>query len=287
MQYIGRFAPSPTGPLHFGSLVAAVASYCDAKAKQGQWLLRIENVDTTREVKGAAQGMIECLEAYGFEWDGDILFQNQRSAIYQDYLDKLIDLGLAYPCQCTRKAIADMNPDIGLEGYLYPGTCRHNKPAHGDSHAWRMPVGDQTVAFHDRTVGLMTHNMARDIGDFILKRADGIYSYHLAVAADDALQGVTHIVRGEDLLHSTSRQLLIQQALDLPTPRYKHIPVVKNDDGEKLSKQTLATAIDPSDAVTNLYQAFDFLHLNPAPALLKASLPEVWQWGIHHWPTDT
>lgn len=283
MQYIGRFAPSPTGPLHFGSLVAAVASYCDAKAHQGKWLLRVENVDTTRELKGATQNIIDCLTAYGFIWDDDIMLQDQRSDIYQTYLDRLIAQQMAYVCNCTRKTIAQTHAETGLEGYIYPRTCLNNPPKVNTHSAWRMHVGNMHIAFDDRCVGTVAHNMAHDIGDFILKRADGIYSYHLAVAVDDALQGVTHVVRGEDLLHSTSRQLLIQEALGFNTPLYMHIPVVKNDAGEKLSKQTLAQAILPDDASNNLYQALSFLNLNPPEKLKTSAIPALWEWAFTHW----
>lgn len=286
MSYIGRFAPSPTGSLHFGSLVAAVASYCDAKAHQGQWLLRIENVDTSREVEGAAIRIVDCLEAYGFEWNGEVIMQAQRSEIYQHYLTQLTDKGLAYPCNCSRKDIASNHKATGIEGYIYAGTCLTNPPKESQACAWRMPVNNKEIAFSDRMIGTITHDMPNDIGDFVLKRADGVFSYHLAVVVDDALQGVTHIVRGEDLLHSTSRQLFIQQALGLSTPRFMHIPIVKNDKGEKLSKQTLAEALQPAEAIPNLYKAFRFLNLNPPSSLLGASLEEVWQWGIANWATE-
>lgn len=283
MAYIGRFAPSPTGPLHFGSLVAAVASYCDAKSHQGKWLVRIENVDTTREVKGAKQNIIDCLEAYGFKWDGEIIMQNQRTDIYQQHLSTLIQNKFAYPCICTRKAIANNHKTMGIEGYIYPRTCYNHQPDTKETCTWRMHVGNSRLSFTDRIAGTVTHNMPTDIGDFVLKRTDGIFSYHLAVAVDDALQGVTHIVRGADLLHSTSRQIIIQQSLEFPTPQYMHIPVVKNDNGEKLSKQTQANAIQPSKASVNLYKAFCFLNLNPPVHLQQAPIPSLWEWAIACW----
>lgn len=283
MTYIGRFAPSPTGPLHFGSLVAAVASYCDAKANQGKWLLRIENVDTTREVNGAAQAIRTCLTAHGFQWDDEVIVQSERSQIYQKYLSQLIDNKIAYPCVCTRKQIEEDHHAIGIEGYIYPRTCFLNPPNTDSAHTWRMHVGHQQLSFQDRLANTVTHDMANDIGDFILKRADGIYSYHLATAIDDALQGVTHVVRGEDLLHSTSRQLIILKALNMPAPQYMHIPVVKNADGEKLSKQTKAKALQPIEAVSNLFQAFDFLELNPPQSLKNASISAIWEWALLNW----
>jgi len=287
MAYIGRFAPSPTGPLHFGSLVAAVASYCDAKANQGKWLLRIENVDTTREVAGATEQIIDCLKAYGFAWDDEVLIQNERSDIYQSYLDQLIEQQLAYRCNCTRKAIAEQNPPMGLEGYIYPRTCFKQSLNARQPTAWRMHVGDKKISFQDRCVGIIEHDMASEIGDFVLKRADGIYSYHLAVAVDDALQGVTHVVRGEDLLHSTSRQIMLQEALNLPTPEYMHIPIVKNAEGEKLSKQTLAPAIDEDNVIDNLFQAFKFLQLNPPSHLRTATINQLWDWAFTNWQHAT
>lgn len=283
MTYIGRFAPSPTGPLHFGSLVAAVASYCDAKAHDGKWLLRIENVDTTRAVNHASEQIIDTLQHYGFVWDGEITYQDQRTALYEQYFYQLQQKSLIYPCSCTRKAIADNAVHSGIEGLIYPRTCYPDKAEVQNNLAWRMHVANQSINFEDRIAGTHTHAMSTDIGDFVIKRADGLFAYHLAVVADDAEQGVTHVVRGEDLLHSTSRQILLQQALNLPTPRYMHTALVTNTNGEKLSKQTFAPAISNIEVATTLFNALSFLNLDPPQKLLRASVNEVWQWAIKQW----
>lgn len=284
---VGRFAPSPTGPLHFGSLVAAVASYCDAKAQGGKWLVRMEDVDTTREVQGAAQHILATLEAYGFAWDGEVLFQSQRGDIYQDYLNQLIAQSDVYPCTCSRKEIADSSTSIGIEGAIYPSTCREQLSHPDRTVAWRIKVDEQTIQFNDRALGHMQHHLAQDIGDFVLKRADGLFTYQLAVVVDDAEQGVTDVVRGADLLNSTTRQIYLQQKLGLLTPRYLHIPVVTNAAGEKLSKQTLAEAISQENISETLFQALSFLNTfftQPTPAELRHSpLPSIWQWAISHW----
>lgn len=284
---VGRFAPSPTGPLHLGSLVAAVASYCDTKAQGGKWLVRMEDVDTTREVQGAAQHILGTLEAYGFAWDGEVLFQSQRGDIYQDHLNQLITQNDVYPCTCSRKEIADSSILQGIEGAIYPGTCREQLSHRDRTPAWRIKVDDLTIQFNDRALGHMQHHLARDIGDFVLKRADGLFTYQLAVVVDDQLQGVTDVVRGADLLNSTTRQIYLQQTLGFNTPRYLHIPVVTNGAGEKLSKQTLAEAISQEKTSETLFQALSFLNaffIQPIPATLQYShLPDIWQWAIAHW----
>lgn len=279
---VGRFAPSPTGPLHFGSLVAAVASYCDAKHHGGQWLLRIEDVDLTRRVPGASEDIIHTLQHYGFIWEGDIITQSQRDTAYQTALDTLIAQGLAYPCTCSRKEIADSNPLQGVEGAIYTGHCRIHATKPGVPAAWRMQTHHETIAFNDRIQGKVSHQMDADIGDFVLKRADGLFSYQLAVVVDDAAQGVTHVVRGLDLLHSTTRQICLQRALGYTTPIYAHIPLVTNAQGQKLSKQTLATALPTDNIIPTLQHAFAFLQKHP-PATALRRLPDFWQWAIEHW----
>jgi len=281
--YVGRFAPSPTGPLHFGSLVAAVASYCDAKSHDGQWLVRIEDVDTTRTVPGVAQHILHTLAAYGFAWDDEVVHQSERTALYQDHLDQLIQAQLAYPCTCSRKEIADSSTSIGIEGAIYPGTCLHHTPKPHIPCAWRMRVPADSIEFFDLAVGHIAHNMARDFGDFVLKRADGLFAYQLAVVVDDHLQGVTHVVRGADLLNSTTRQIYLQQRLGFDTPRYLHIPVVTNAAGEKLSKQTLATPLQVENANFALFEALSFLGLHPPNPIKNATLETVWRWAITHW----
>lgn len=283
MAYIGRFAPSPTGPLHFGSLVAAVASYCDAKANHGQWLLRIENIDTTREVKGATDQIIQTLEAYGFAWDGDIIYQDKRSALYEHYLMQLIAIDMTYPCTCTRKEIADSANSVGIEGVIYPGTCLHQPIKPNAPQAWRVKTQASKISFNDRLIGKVSHQMQLDIGDFVIKRADGLFAYQLAVVADDAEQNVTHIVRGADLLNSTTRQIYLQQLLKLPAPSYMHIPIVVNAQGEKLSKQTLATPIESKNAKQRIMQALQFLGQSPDLDLSNGSLDDIWTWAFQHW----
>jgi glutamyl-Q tRNA(Asp) synthetase len=282
-KYVGRFAPSPTGALHFGSLVAAVASYCDAKVHNGRWLLRIEDVDTTRTVKGAAQAILAVLDAYGFAWDEQVVYQSQRSANYQRFLDQLIAQGLAYPCTCSRKEIADSSTRTGIDGKIYPGTCRIGCANAERPQAWRIRTEDVNIGFHDRALGYCEHAMAREIGDFVLKRADGLFAYQLAVVVDDFEQGVTDVVRGADLLNSTTRQIYLQQTLGLPTPRYLHIPVVTNAAGEKLSKQTLAQPLRLDAAKIELFNALSFLGLQPPSLIKNATLDEMWRWAFEHW----
>ncbi len=299
MQYIGRFAPSPTGPLHFGSLVAAVASYCDAKYNQGKWLMRMEDVDKPREMAGAAEDILRTLEAFGFEWDGDdfgskILYQSQRDAIYAEAFDTLQKQNLIYPCTCTRKEIADSSNAQGIDGLIYPRTCHPKTGLKWHSlrpnihAAYRAVVLDKNISFTDIIQGEITQNLARDIGDFIIKRKDGLYAYQLAVVVDDAAQGVTHIVRGADLLDSTPRQIYLQQLLNFTTHDFKkisyaHIPVVVNAGGEKLSKQTLAQAITPETAPTLVFEALCFLGQTPPAEIKNATLNEVWHWAITNW----
>ena len=258
MSYVGRFAPSPTGPLHFGSLVAAVASWLDARAANGRWLLRIEDVDTTRTVPGAADQIMRTLEALGLTWDGEVAWQSRRTDRYEHALLRLRANGETYRCRCTRREIADSGL-VGLEGAIYPGTCRRLGIAPQPGMAERMVASEQAVAFVDRTLGTVSQNVAAEIGDFVVKRRDGLHAYQLAVVVDDAEQGVTDVVRGADLLWSTPRQILLQRALGYSTPRYRHFPVVTNAAGEKLSKQTGAPAIDPAEGPELLRRALAFL----------------------------
>jgi glutamyl-Q tRNA(Asp) synthetase len=262
VTYVGRFAPSPTGPLHFGSLVAAVASWIDARAAQGRWLVRIEDVDTTRTVPGAADEILRTLEVLGLAWDGEVVRQSRRTHLYERALERLRAGGHTYRCRCTRREIADSGL-VGLEGAIYPGTCRHLGIPPQAGVAERMTVGNEPVAFIDRQLGALSQDVARDIGDFVVKRRDGLHAYQLAVVVDDAEQGVTDVVRGADLLWSTPRQILLQRALGYPTPRYLHFPVVTNSQGEKLSKQTGAPAIDPATGPALLRQALRFLGQTP------------------------
>lgn len=282
--YCGRFAPSPTGPLHFGSLVAALGSYLDAKANGGRWLLRMENLDTPRNVPGAADEILRALESFGFAWDGEVLWQSQRLEAYRGALETLKTQGFAYACACSRKEVADSATGMAVDGgHVYPGRCRSGLPAGQSARAWRLRVDDGVTAFEDRLLGQLEQVLERDVGDFVLLRADGVFAYQLAVVIDDAFQGVTHVVRGADLLDSTPRQLWLQQCMRLPVVSYAHLPVATNTAGEKLSKQTLAPAVNPRFAAQQLRIALSFLGQSPPPELDAASPSEVLAWGCAHW----
>ena len=266
MSYRGRFAPSPTGPLHFGSLVSALASWLDARVHDGAWLVRIEDIDGPRTVPGAAEDILATLERFGLHADEPPVWQSQRTGRYQQALAHLLATGLVYPCGCTRKEISDslLHAHARNTTLAYPGTCRsglHGKPA----RAWRLrvPDGDAAViTFDDRWQGPQTQNLATEVGDFVLKRADDQWAYQLAVVVDDADAGITHVVRGADLLDSTARQIFLQRCLGVPTPTYLHVPVVTNDAGDKLSKQNGATALDTSRPLDALHAAATHLELD-------------------------
>jgi glutamyl-Q tRNA(Asp) synthetase len=273
--YVGRFAPSPTGPLHFGSLVAAVASWLDARAAGGEWHLRIEDVDAPRAVAGAEDAILRTLDALGLAWDGPVVRQRDRTARYEAALDVLRSRGYTYRCRCSRKEIADSGVH-GIDGIVYPGTCREASLLADAPASVRFRVPDGVVAFDDRIQGRIVQSLAHDIGDFVVRRRDGLFSYQLAVVIDDADLGVTDVVRGADLLVSTPRQVALQRALGLPTPRYLHFPVAARN-GEKLSKQTLAPAVDAAAGTAVLLSALDFLGQvapepgNPAVILEQAA----------------
>jgi glutamyl-Q tRNA(Asp) synthetase len=283
MSYIGRFAPSPTGPLHFGSLIAAVASYCDAQSNHGKWLVRMEDLDKPREVTGAADTILQQLEAFGFAWDEPIIYQSQRADLYEATLQSLKQNQLIYPCTCSRKEIVDSATTSGVEGVIYPKTCLSHPPKVNQPAACRVITTEKNLSFTDAIQGNITQNIAKDIGDFILKRADGLFAYQLAVVVDDAAQHITHIVRGADLLASTPRQIYLQQLLNLATPHYAHVPMAVNAAGEKLSKQTLAKPIDTQLAAPLLIGALTFLGQQPPADLAKHALTDIWHWAINNW----
>jgi glutamyl-Q tRNA(Asp) synthetase len=284
VRYTGRFAPSPTGPLHAGSLVAALASWLDARAHGGQWLVRIEDVDTPRCVPGADQTILQQLNACGLVSDAPVMYQSLRSDAYQAALDTLITKGWAYPCGCSRKDIEDAQALMGHTrerhtAAVYPGTCRHGlngKPA----RAWRLDVQRVIddlnlvipLAWQDRLLGPQHQDVAHEVGDFVLRRADGLWAYQLAVVVDDAAQGITHIVRGADLTDNTARQIVLQHALGLPTPSYMHTPLVMGENGEKLSKQNGAEALDLSDPLQALNRAAHALKLSPCVTSIDDAL---------------
>ena len=283
-NYRGRFAPSPTGPLHFGSLVAAVGSCLDARAHGGAWLVRMEDVDTERNVPGAADAILRTLEACGFEWDGAVLYQSRRGEAYAAALERLQAAGWAYGCACSRREIADSAGGLAVDGGLvYPGTCRAGLPPGRAARAWRLRVPDAEVGFDDRLQGRLAQVLARDVGDFVLRRADGPFAYQLAVAVDDEFQGISDVVRGADLIASTPRQIWLQRCLGYATPRYAHLPVATNAAGEKLSKQTRAPALVPGREAADLVAALRFLG-QPVPAeLAEARAAEVWTWAFANW----
>jgi glutamyl-queuosine tRNA(asp) synthetase len=281
-DYIGRFAPSPTGLLHIGSLLTALASYADARANRGKWLVRMEDLDPPREMPGAAAHILHTLEAFGFEWDGEVVWQSRRHSLYRDALGRLKEKGLLYPCYCSRKDWQAAAAQ-GADGFVYNGRCRRpeDRPHTDKPPAWRIRVNDETIGFDDGIVGHYAQNLARDIGDFVLLRADGFWAYQLAVVADDADQGITHIVRGQDLLVSTPRQIYLQRCLGFATPHYVHLPLLVNRHGQKWSKQTLAPALDENHKEQLLRQVLQYLNLPPAP---EVSRPQaLLSWAIEHW----
>lgn len=281
-HYVGRFAPSPTGPLHAGSLVAAMASYLDAKAHDGQWLVRIEDIDEARAVPGSAEQILKTLHQFGMQWDGEVVWQSRRKALYQRAFEQLGHH--TYPCGCTRREIADSRIGIASDGAaVYPGTCRNGLAAGRTPRAYRLRVPDlgeinEEIDFDDAWIGKHRQHLASEVGDFVLKRADGFWAYQLAVVVDDADQGITHIVRGTDLLDSTARQIYLQRLLNIPTPQYLHVPVVVNELGEKLSKQTGARELDMDNPLAALADAARFLRLelaetNSVKAFWRAAIP--------------
>ena len=264
VRYRGRFAPSPTGPLHFGSLITALASYCEAKSQkdksqQGQWLVRIEDTDIPRIQAGATRAILTALDAFGFEWDEPVVRQQDRLEYYEQALEQLKSHNLIYACQCSRKQLSGLagNRLSGLA--TYPQTCRNlNLPF--DQHAIRLKTTDQTICFDDLIQGYCCENLSQTTGDFVLKRRDGIISYQLAVVVDDALQGITHVVRGADLLDNTARQIWLGQCLTVPQLHYCHIPLAMNAQGQKLSKQNLAKPLDLTQAPQLIHQALQALN---------------------------
>ena len=280
----GRFAPTPSGPLHFGSIVAALASCLEARGQGGEWYVRIDDLDPPRVAPGATDAILACLRAFGFIWDGEVMYQSRRTGAYAARLRELQNLGVVYPCACSRKEIAAAGLQ-GSEGPLYPGTCRNGMAHQRTTPAWRVRT-DLTLSpieFDDPLQGEQSQHLDTEIGDFVVKRADGLFAYQLAVVADDAFQGITHIVRGADLLTSTARQIWLQRLLGFSTPQYMHLPVVVSAAGEKLSKQTLATPVDTAQPVVTLFGVLDSLRQHPPAELARSDLNTLWDWALQHW----
>ncbi|MGA9572652.1 MAG: tRNA glutamyl-Q(34) synthetase GluQRS [Lysobacterales bacterium] len=269
---IGRFAPSPTGDLHFGSLVSAVGSYLEAKCVGGAWLLRIEDIDPPREIAGSANRIIDDLNKLGLVPDGPVLYQSSRSAAYQAVVEQLLSSGLAYPCGCSRKDLSDSG--------RYAGTCRNGIAPGKKPRSIRFRVDDDDFTFYDRLQGMVSDSPADASGDFIIRRADGLFAYQLAVAVDDHFQGITQVVRGADLLESTSRQICLQKALGYVTPEYMHLPVAVFPDGKKMSKRTRTDPVTDQEPVTAVRMALQFLGQHPPAGM---SLKDLWAWAIQHW----
>lgn len=286
-SYIGRFAPSPSGPLHFGSLISALASYLDAKSCGGQWLVRMEDLDPPREQPGAASDILHSLEAHGLEWDGEVLYQSTRLDAYREQLESLIQANLVYPCQCSRQRLQ------GLGG-IYDGYCRYHPINNNTPIAWRLKLYDlpagfaqrEIIRFTDAIQGEQTQNLRTQAGDQILKRRDGFYAYPLAVVVDDIAQGITHIIRGSDLLEVTGRQIFFFQLLGHTPPLFGHVPLAIQENGQKLSKQNHAPPLLPQYAGRNLWQALRFLGQNPPSELAGSEPSVVLHWGLAHWQLD-
>ncbi len=280
--YRGRFAPSPTGPLHFGSLVAAVASYAQALANAGEWLVRIEDIDPPREMPGAAEAIIDSLRAHGFEFDPPE-YQSSRLAVYDRVIEDLVAAGAAYPCSCSRKVLLK-TARPGHAGLIYPGTCRNGADTRRrPAAAVRLRTDAAVITFQDRLQGPQSCAIGAEIGDFLLRRGDGLVAYQTAVAVDDAAQGITEVVRGTDLLDATFMQLQLLTILGRPHPEYAHFPVVTGPDGRKLAKQSGATAIDNKNNKNNILRALSFLLQQPPATLKTASLSDIWAWTAENW----
>lgn len=276
---IGRFAPSPTGLLHFGSLLGALASFLEARAQGGRWLVRIEDIDPPREMQGAASAILRSLGAHGLHWDGEVLYQSRRADRYRDAIEYLLNEGKAFYCTCSRTELAG-------SGGIYPGHCRLRREPPDKPCAIRLRVDDTDVVFQDAVQGEIRQNLAREVGDFVIFRKEKQPAYQLAVVVDDAAQGITQVVRGSDLLDSTARQVFLQRQLGLSTPQYAHIPVIANRAGHKLSKQTYALALDETDAIANLLAALDFLGQEAPPAARRHTPDAILQWAAQHWRLD-
>lgn len=278
---VGRFAPSPTGPLHFGTLVAALGSYLVSKSAAGRWLMRIEDIDRPRVVEGAADAMLRQLEELGFEWDGPVVYQSERSARYREVLADLDRSGRLFRCACSRRDIIASAPHSGEEGPVYPGTCRNGPQGTRSEYSVRLRVDDSPIHFIDEVMGRQSQNLEEQVGDFVLHRADGIFAYQLAVVVDDIDMGVTQVVRGADLLSSTARQIYLHRCLDAEIPSYYHLPLVLGAAGYKMSKRNDPDAqINSGDGAEMMWQALKFLGQNPPLEFREMPSSGQLRWGI-------
>ena len=284
MQYVGRFAPSPTGPLHIGSLTAAVASFLHARRSHGEWLIRIEDIDPPREMPGATRMILEALDAFDLPWDRDVFYQSQQLEEYRNVAAGLLDQGRAYHCSCSRRELRAAGSADPL-GHRYPGRCRRRKH-HDRATALRVRTDQSAGSFHDGLQGSCCYDVHASVGDYVIFRRDGLPAYHLAVVLDDAKQGITHVVRGIDLLPTTGLHIHLQQTLGLPTPRYLHLPIIVNSAGQKLSKRTGAKPVEPKDAAACAPEILTYLGLNPPRSLRGARPRELWTWAYRHWEPD-
>jgi glutamyl-Q tRNA(Asp) synthetase len=278
--YKGRFAPSPTGAVHYGTLIAAVGSYLQAKRNSGKWFLRIDDIDIARKIEGADADIIKTLEAFGFEWDGEIIHQSAQTKHYQQSLEQLIAQSLVFPCLCSRKQLAESGSSI------YPGTCRNRQLPEKKQHALRVLAKNIDIGFTDAVMGKQRQNIKTQCGDFILRRRDHLFAYQLAIVVDDAMQGITEVVRGADLLMSTPRQIYLQQLLHYPTPGYCHLPLAVDAAGNKISKSEGATKVSINNREQLLLSVLDFLGQQPPTELIESSINDIWQWAIQHWQLD-
>ena len=280
-NYKGRFAPSPTGPVHYGTLVAAVGSYLQARQNNGEWFIRMDDVDTVRVVDDADEEILYTLEHFGFEWTGEVTYQTKQIDSYQRALEKLISRSLVFPCLCSRKQLAR------TENSIYPGTCRHRQLPEKEEHALRVLSQDINIEFDDIVMGRQSQNIKQQCGDFIIKRRDGLFAYQLAVVVDDATQGITEVVRGTDLLDSTPRQIFLQQLLNYSTPGYCHLPLAIDGSGNKISKSENAAKVDIKNKEKLLISALKFLGQQPPDDLTGSHLNDIWLWAIKHWNVVT
>ena len=275
LPYCGRFAPSPTGDLHLGSLYTAAASYLDARANHGRWLVRIDDLDTPRVVLGSADRILRTLEGFGFQWDGEVVYQSSRSPAYEAALETLRRRGLTFQCSCSRAQLADED--------RYPGTCRERPLLANSPTATRLRVESGYVQFTDRIQGTFRQDVAAAVGDLVLRRRDHLFTYVLAVVVDDAQENISRIVRGADLLDNTPRQIYLQRVLGLHTPQYAHVPVLLEPDGRKLAKSARSVHLEVDSAISQLYRVFELLNLSPPMEFMTAKIPDAWRWAIRQW----